>query len=59
MTKLNVEISKELNKRFRDAILGAKGWSKGVITEALEEAIETWIKERESWIKEKERELTK
>lgn len=45
MTKLLVEIDDDLNKEFRDAILAAKGWNKGVIKEALSEAIEGWIRE--------------
>ncbi len=48
MTKLIVDIDSELNKEFRDAILAAKGWNKGVIKEALREAIELWIKESKS-----------
>ena len=45
MTKLVVEIDDTLNKEFMDAILAAKGWNKGVIKEALREAIEDWIRE--------------
>lgn len=45
MTKLLVDVDDDLNKEFRDAILAAKGWNKGVIKEALREAIEGWIKE--------------
>ena len=43
MTKLLVDVDDDLNKHFRDAILAAKGWNKGVIKEALREAIEGWI----------------
>ena len=45
MTKLLVDVDDDLNKEFRDAILAAKGWNKGVIKEALREAIECWIRE--------------
>ena len=45
MTKLIVDIDEALNKEFRDAILATKGWNKGVIKEALREAIECWIRE--------------
>ena len=48
MTKLIVEIDETLNKEFRDAILATKGWNKGVIKEALREAIECWIRESKS-----------
>ncbi len=41
--KLIVDIDDELNKEFRDTILRVKGWNKGVIKDALKEAIELWI----------------
>lgn len=44
MAKLNVVIKDELDERFREAIFKAKGLKKGVLTEAIEEAIELWIK---------------
>ena len=47
MMRLLVEIDDALNKQFRDAILSAKGWNKGVIKEALREAIEDWIKSKD------------
>ncbi len=46
MTKIIVDIDADLNKRFRDAILKDKGWNKGVIKEALREAIELWIESK-------------
>jgi len=48
MPKLIVDIDETLNKEFRDAILATKGWNKGVIKEALREAIECWIREAQN-----------
>lgn len=42
--KIIVEITDELDEKFRKAIVINKGLHKGVIKEALEEAIEDWIK---------------
>lgn len=42
--KIIVEITDELDEKFRKAIINTKGLHKGVIKEALEEAIEDWIK---------------
>jgi hypothetical protein len=43
MTKLIFDIDEDLNKRFRDTIYHEKGLNKGVIKDALREAIELWI----------------
>ena len=43
--KLIVEISDELDERFRNALFKSKGFKKGVIKEAMNEALETWIEE--------------
>jgi hypothetical protein len=52
MTKIIVDVDEGLNKRFRDAILKDKGWNKGVIKEALREAIELWISKSKSSVQE-------
>jgi hypothetical protein len=44
MGKLNILISDELEKRFRQAVGIRWGARKGVISKSLEEAIELWIK---------------
>lgn len=44
MGKLNVVIDDKLDEQFRGAIFRAKGLKKGVLTEAIEEAIVLWIK---------------
>ena len=46
MAKLTVLIKDELDEKFRDAVYKTKGMHKGNITEAIEEAIECWIKKQ-------------
>ena len=40
---MNIIISDETEKRFRDAVARYMGMRKGNISKALEEAIELWI----------------
>lgn len=47
MGKMNVVLKDDLEKRFRKAVFESKGMKKGNISEALEEAIELWIREKE------------
>ncbi|MGA1975492.1 MAG: hypothetical protein ABSG92_07635 [Conexivisphaerales archaeon] len=47
-----VELSDELDERFRKAVVERKGLHKGVLKEAFEEAIELWIKEQKALKKE-------
>jgi hypothetical protein len=42
--KLTVLIRDDLDEEFRNAVFQRKGMHKGNITEALEEAIDQWIK---------------
>jgi hypothetical protein len=44
MGKMNVVLSDELEDKFRKAVYENKGYKKGNISEAIEEAIECWIK---------------
>jgi hypothetical protein len=44
MTRMNVVIDDKLEERFRRTIADYKGLRKGNISEALEEAIEAWIR---------------
>lgn len=44
--KLTVLIDDELDERFRRAVFETKGMHKGNLTEALEEAMNCWIKEQ-------------
>jgi hypothetical protein len=47
MGKMNIVLGDELEEKFRKAVFEAKGMKKGNISEALEEAVERWIKEQE------------
>lgn len=42
--KLIVEIDDKLDEDFRNTLVKAKGFKKGVIKEALEEALKDWIR---------------
>lgn len=42
--KLTVLLKDDLDKRFREAVFKSKGMYRGNITEAIEEAIELWIR---------------
>jgi hypothetical protein len=44
--KLTVLINDELDTKFREAVFKKKGMHKGNIVEAVEEALELWIKEK-------------
>jgi hypothetical protein len=44
MGKLNVVLPDEVEKRFRKAVFEKKGMKKGNISEALEEAVEAWMR---------------
>lgn len=43
MAKMIFEIDDKLEERFRNAILQRKGWKRGVLKEALIEAMNLWI----------------
>lgn len=45
MGKMTLVINDELEKRFRRAVFEVKGMKKGNIQQAIEEAIELWIRE--------------
>lgn len=47
MVKSTYEIDDERDKKFRQAVANAKGFRKGALGEALQEAIDLWIKEQE------------
>jgi hypothetical protein len=46
MGKMNIIIKNEIEDRFRRTVANTKGFKKGNISIALEEAIELWIKEQ-------------
>jgi hypothetical protein len=41
---MNLAVDTNLEERFREAVFKAKGMKKGNISEAVEEAIDAWIK---------------
>jgi hypothetical protein len=48
MGKMNIAIDDDLEERFRKAVFEKKGMKKGNISEALQEAIESWILQQNS-----------
>jgi len=48
MPKMTVVINDELDKKFKEEIFKDKGMKRGNIQEAVEEAIQMWIKEKSS-----------
>ena len=44
MGKVNLTISDELEKEFREVAYKEKGMKKGFLTDATEEAIEVWLR---------------
>ena len=47
MGKMNIVLTDELENKFRKAVYETKGYKKGNISEAMEEAIQCWIKEQD------------
>lgn len=41
--KTTIEIERELDEQFRKAVIERKGFHKGVLGEAVEEAISLWV----------------
>ena len=44
--KMNIVVGDDVEERFRKAVANTKGFRKGNISIALQEAIELWIKEQ-------------
>ena len=44
MGKINLSLNDELEKRFREEVFRRYGMKKGNIQQAIEEAIEVWIR---------------
>ena len=47
MGKMNIVLKDDLEERFRRAVFESKGMKKGNISEAMEEALNLWIKQQE------------
>jgi uncharacterized Fe-S radical SAM superfamily protein PflX len=46
MGKMNIVLTDELESKFRKTVYETKGYKKGNISEAIEEAIECWIRDQ-------------
>ena len=46
MGKMNIVVGDDVEERFRKTVANTKGFRKGNISIALQEAIELWIKEQ-------------
>ncbi len=44
MVKWTVNIDEELDRKFRETVFKVKGYRRGALKEALEEAIKLWLK---------------
>jgi len=48
MGRMSIVLSDELEEKFRKVVAGKYGWKKGALSEAIEEAVEEWIKKQET-----------
>lgn len=46
--RINITLSKDLDKRFRDEIVKRHGFKRGSLQKAIEEAVKDWIKKEVS-----------
>ena len=53
MARWHVIISDELDMKFRMRVLGEYGSEKGALSKAVADAIELWLKQKESLAKKK------
>ena len=44
--KWTVQINEDLDNKFREAVFNDKGFHRGNLTQAVEEAMELWVKEK-------------
>jgi hypothetical protein len=51
MGKMNIVLNDELEEKFRRTVFECKGFKKGNISEAMEEAIKQWIESMEKCTK--------
>ena len=48
MAKWTVKIDDELDRKFREVVFKVKGYRRGALKEAIEEAIRLWIEKYEN-----------
>ena len=48
-TMRTVNVSEELDRKFRETVFKVKGYRRGALKEALEEAIRLWLEKYRSW----------
>jgi hypothetical protein len=56
MGKLNINVKREVDYRFRDEVFKRKGFKKGNLKEAVEEAMLLWINTPQKSNKQEEKE---
>lgn len=47
MGRINITISDKLEDKFRKVVAAKYGWKKGALSEAIEEALQDWIKKQQ------------
>ncbi|MEO9363581.1 MAG: hypothetical protein ABI348_06735 [Nitrososphaera sp.] len=53
MGRLDLNIDDKLEKEFRDVVYHTKGFKKGNLTLALEEALDAWVKQQKTALRKK------
>jgi hypothetical protein len=53
MGRLDLNIDDKLEKEFRDVVYQTKGFKKGNLTLALEEALDAWVKHQKNTLRKK------
>ena len=54
MGRIDIILPDEIEKKFRREVFERYGMKRGNLTEALQEAVEDWIKKKKVLLKEKE-----
>jgi len=46
MGRMSIVLSDKLEEKFRKVVAAKYGWKKGALSEAIEEAVEEWIRKQ-------------